>query len=583
MPNKPVLSDILERGVAHARAVLENAIRKLPSMLFVKDVTTLEYLLWNDAAESATGWTREEVLGHTDAHLFANGTDYIQRDEAALRSNGTTTFESRFTRKDGSERSFRTHRVLIPGADGRPRFILGLSEDLTEGRAAQDRMAFLAGHDRLTHLANRNRFVDHLTQVMKARRGAAVLAIDIDDFKAINQLAGRTIGDSVLLDVATMFRLALRNGDTAARFDSDRFFLLVEGANVVGRAERYARSLLAAIEKRNSAHQEPMFSARIGLAIAGTEGAGNGGADGLIASAEMALTGARQKRGSRIAHFDHQLEEAARCRRRIEKRLADALAQDLIKIHFQPIACLATGRITTLETMARWTDTELGSVSPEVFVPVAEASGLIEGLGRRVLEKAASEAATWDPPLTVAVNLSPGQLSESLCSEVARVLRETGLAPQRLELEITEGLLLADTEQSIAILGRLKALGVSLSMDDFGTGYSSLSYFRMFPFDKVKIDQSFVQTMESSPEALAIVRAVIGIAKGLGMPVVAEGVETSRQLEMLRFEGCSHAQGYLIGRPAPIEAFDRIVVDRGKCAIDAIVRKPLRSGARLRR
>jgi len=461
----------------------------------------------------------------------------------------------------------------VPEANGEPRYILGLSEDVSEGRAAQDRLAFLAGHDRLTHLANQEYFVGRLAQVLKAGGAAAILALEIDEFKAINQLLDRNAGDVLLIDVAMMFRLALKKGDTAARFDADRFFLLVEGAGVAGRAERYARTLLAAVAKRNSARDRVKFGVRMGLAIAGTEGAGSSGADRLIASAEMALASAGasagRERGSRIAYFDHELEDAARLRRRIEERLTDALAEDLIEVHFQPIACVESGQVCAFETMARWTDPELGSVPPDVFVPVAEASGLIADLGRRVLEKAAREAATWDSALTVAVNLSPGQLSDTLFDEVALILRETGLPPQRLELEITGGQLLADTDRSIAILKRLKALGVCLSMDDFGTGYSSLSYFRMFPFNEVKIDQSFVRTMGESAEALAIVRAVIGLAKGLGMPVVTEGVETETQLAMLRAEGCTYAQGYLIGRPAPIAAFEGVVVDRGKCAVRA--------------
>ncbi len=567
MPNKRVLPDILKGGPAHARSFLDVVLRKLPSMLFVKDAKSLEYLLWSDAAEAATGWPRDKVIGYTDAILFNGGTEYTQRDEAALRSGAVSTFESRFTREDGSERSFRTHRVLIPDATGKPRYILGLSEDLSEGRAAQDRLAFLAGHDRLTHLANRDHFVDRLAQVLKAGNAAAILALDIDNFKSVNQDLGRTGGDELLIEVAMMVRLALRNGDSAARFDADRFFLLVEGTDVAGRAERYARSLLAAVAKMNLVQEGPKFSVRIGLAIAGREGAGSKGADSLIGGAELALVSARNECGSRVAYFDYQLEDAARLRRQVEERLAFALAQDLIEVHFQPIACFETGRISAFETMARWTDPDLGSVPPAMFVSVAEASGLIADLGRQVLEKASREAATWDRPLTIAVNLSPGQMSDTLVDEVALILRKTGLEPHRLELEITEGILLADTDQSIAILKRLKALGVSFSMDDFGTGYSSLSYFRMFPFDKVKIDQGFVRTMEHSAEALAIVRAVIGLAKGLGMPVVGEGVETSAQLEMLRAEGCTHAQGYLIGRPAPIEAFETVLIKRSNRAI----------------
>jgi EAL domain-containing protein (putative c-di-GMP-specific phosphodiesterase class I) len=232
-----------------------------------------------------------------------------------------------------------------------------------------------------------------------------------------------------------------------------------------------------------------------------------------------------------------------------------------LNIHFQPLADLESGRIVGFEALLRWNHPQIGPISPEVFVPLAEEAGLIVRLGDWVLREACSVAAKWNPPLKLSVNLSPLQfLQDDLVGSIEQVLSHTGLDPRRLDLEVTEGLLIKDAEGALAVLKRLKALGVQISMDDFGTGYSSLSYFRMFPFDKVKIDRSFVQEITANPQARAIIRSVIGLGRGLGMPVVAEGVETIEQLEALRAEGCDQVQGYLISRPNPIGHFYGVVL-----------------------
>jgi diguanylate cyclase len=236
-------------------------------------------------------------------------------------------------------------------------------------------------------------------------------------------------------------------------------------------------------------------------------------------------------------------------------------------VHYQPLADLGSGRILGFEALLRWTHPQLGPISPDVFIRLAEESGLILALGEWVLRQACTEAAGWGPPLKLAVNLSPLQfMHDDLVGLIDRVLQETGLEPDRLDLEITEGLLIKDATGALATLVRLKALGVRISMDDFGTGYSSLSYFRMFPFDKVKIDRSFVHDMIDNAQARAIIRSVIGLGRGLGVPVLAEGVETPEQLDMLRAEGCDQVQGYLISRPNPIHFFDAIVLARGGAA-----------------
>ena len=287
----------------------------------------------------------------------------------------------------------------------------------------------------------------------------------------------------------------------------------------------------------------------------------------LIKNADMALYRAKAEGRGLTRFYEAAMDEALRQRRQLETDLRIAVGNADLAVHYQPLADLESGTILGFEALLRWNHPQLGPISPDVFIRLAEESGLILKLGEWVLREACREAARWTPPLKLAVNLSPLQfMHDDLVGSVERVLEETGLDPSRLDLEVTEGLLIKDAGGALAILERLKALGVQISMDDFGTGYSSLSYFRMFPFDKVKIDRSFVADMIANPQARAIIRSVIGLGRGLGVPVVAEGVETPEQLDALRDEGCDQVQGYLISRPNPIGHFEGVVLDRAAAA-----------------
>jgi predicted signal transduction protein with EAL and GGDEF domain len=302
------------------------------------------------------------------------------------------------------------------------------------------------------------------------------------------------------------------------------------------------------------------MSCSVGIALYPQDGTSPGD---LVKNAEMALYRAKADGRGSCRFYEGRTDDALRDRRLLEADLHQALERGEMHVHYQPLAELESGRILGFEALLRWSHPERGDIGPDVFIPLAEDSGFINTLGSWVLRQACAEAAGWQPELRIAVNLSPVQFVHGdLASEVADIVRETRLDPARLDLEITEGLLIKDAERALAILARLKALGVKISMDDFGTGYSSLSYFRMFPFDKVKIDQSFIRDMIDNPQARAIVRSVIGLGQGLGMPVVAEGVENDAQLNALIAEGCDQAQGYLISRPGPIENFERVIIDR---------------------
>ena len=544
-----------------AQRFLDTVVEHLPGMLFVKDAITRRYLLWNRAAEDTTGHASADVIGRTDAELFPEvGEDFMKRDELTLRTGIARSFESRFTRPDGGHRIFRTRRMAVPDETGEARYLLGISEDVTEWRQAQDRLVFLAGHDPLTHLRNRVSFDERLERDLAEDEPLAVLAFDLDRFKAVNDVHGHHVGDLLLKAVSDILREAIGGDDLAARLAGDEFAILLNGPDAEIRAARVAHELLARFETACDLGERSIRTgASIGVAVAPDHGRT---AAELMANADLALYRAKSDGRGRYRFFDARMDKAARDKRRIEGLLREAIAADEIRLHFQPLADLETGRVVAFEALARWTHSELGEIRPDIFIPIAEESGLIGSLGAKVLRRAVAEASTWTPPLSVSVNLSPIQVqSPAFWQDVADLLAEFSFPASRLELEVTEGVMIHDADAALTTLRQLKGLGVSISMDDFGTGYSSLRYFRIFRFDKVKIDQSFVRDMSTSPEALAIVQAVIGLARGLGLPVVAEGVETDEQLNMLVKEGCTQVQGYLLGRPAPIETFVGAVIE----------------------
>lgn len=556
----------LQREKADTQRFLDTVIASLPAMLFVKDAQDGRYLLWNAAAEAATACPAADVLGHTDAELFPDvGKAYALRDAEALAAAGPKDFESRFVRGDGSERILRTRRVGVPDEQGRPRYLLGVTEDVTDWRAAQGRLAFLAGHDPLTNLFNRQSFGEAAESALATTGEGALLAINLDGFRSFNDTYGNQKGDMLLVRIGQIMKAAGQRGDIAARTNGDEFAMMLVGAGAGRRARSTAAAIMNALgQPLDVGTLRVPVSLSIGVAVAPADG---DDLAGLARHADLALARAKSAGRGQLRFFEEAMDRSMRERRLIEASLREAIAEGSIGLHFQPLAALETGKIIGFEALARWRHAELDWVPPDLFIAIAEESGLIVPLGAAVLRLAAAEAARWDPALQVAVNLSPAQVqAPGFFEEVSRILDETGLAPDRLELEVTEGLLLSDADPALAVLRRLKRLGVRFAMDDFGTGYSSLSYFRMFAFDKIKIDQSFVRDMERSPQALAIVQAVIGLARGLGLPVVAEGVERAAQFELLRAEGCAQVQGYLIGKPAPIECFEGIIARRSPAA-----------------
>ena len=425
-------------------------------------------------------------------------------------------------------------------------------EDVTERHKAQARVAHMARHDSLTDLPNRTLFREKmgegLNQVAIAGGAMAVLCFDLDNFKTVNDRLGHAAGDRLLRWVAARLRENVGEHDTVARLGGDEFAVLQRGPQPQS-AERLARRLVEII-----GHPPPLESQSIhvgvsvGIAIAPDHGLD---ADELMKCADLALYQAKAKGRGAYQLFEPEMEEEARSRHALEHDLRGALESNQFHLVFQPQVRLDTTELTGFEALLRWKHPSRGFVSPAEFIPIAEENGLIVPIGEWVLRTACATAASW-PDVTVAVNLSPVQFrSRGLVAMVTSALAEAGLPPQRLELEVTETALLDDSEATIGILHQLRALGVRVSLDDFGVGYSSLSYLRKFPFDRIKIDRSFVGTLGESPESVAIVRTIASLGSVLGVETTAEGVETIEQLDFVRECGCTAVQGYYFGKPCP--------------------------------
>ena len=484
--------------------------------------------------------------------------------------------ECRLLRADGETREVEL--LLRPLAWRGAELRILAVRDISERKEAAERIAHIAFHDSLTGLPNRAVFADSLTRTVAIAEESddpvAVLCVDLDGFKAVNDIYGHPAGDALLVAAAQRLRAAVRGHELVARLGGDEFAVVQAGGQQPDHAGLLAERILEALAEPFAIGQDTVrISASIGVALFPADAADP---ESLIKNADMALYRAKAEGRGTARFYEAAMDEALRRRRQLEADLRQAIGRGELAVHYQPLADLGSGSILGFEALLRWTHRELGEIGPATFIPLAEESGLILKLGHWVLREACAEAARWTPALKLSVNLSPVQFTQGdLAAEVEAVLAETGLDPSRLELEITEGLLIKDSAKAILILERLQALGVQISMDDFGTGYSSLSYFRMFPFDKVKIDQSFIHDMIDNPQARAIIRSVIGLGQGLGMPVVAEGVETEAQLEALRAEGCDQVQGYWISRPGPIAHFEGVVMDRSG-AESGMVRKKAR-------
>jgi diguanylate cyclase (GGDEF)-like protein/PAS domain S-box-containing protein len=573
--NKPefllvVFEDITDRQslsmeLESTKKFLELVVDNIPVALIVEQVRDGRYLLANRSAETILNRRREEATGLTASDIF-NAKEaklIIARDEAAIKKRGMITEEHPISTKDGL-RLFLTRRATVLNDVGEPQYLIKTHEDVTNRRQTESRMAHMAYHDGLTDLPNRAAFLQALTQMIEACEGTdeefAVLCVDLDGLKEVNDVFGHALGDKLLIEVAQRFQDAARGG-LVARLSGDEFGLIIDGKQPeagLALAQQLGEALAAEFHIDGRAVRAGITTGMSIFPHNGPDGAA------LLANAGAALFRAKQKSRGTISLYQPEMDQQIRDRRVLHQDLSKAIKNGELSLAFQPQGIardsVAESEIIGFEALARWQHPVRGQVSPAEFIPIAEESGLIVEMGEWILREACREAASWPKPLQVAVNLSPAQFMHGdVVGLVHSILIETGLAPGRLELEITEGVLIEDFDRGLALLRRLKALGVRISMDDFGSGYSSLSYLQAFPFDKIKIDRAFIINLGRNPQSAAIVRAVIDLGHGLEMSIIAEGVETIDQLAFLAREGCDGVQGYLLGKPLPIGQYAGLV------------------------
>lgn len=502
------------------------------------------------------GMTMTEMLGlrHAQGHFPNRTLDEVVRDRRQMLQTDSA-FET--------EEQAGGRILSISGRPMQGGGCVMVVQDITERRAAEARITHLARHDALTGLPNRMQLMARVDESLaRARRDApfALLCIDLDHFKQVNDSLGHPIGDRLLREVTARLQATVRDTDLVARLGGDEFAITQDNVAQPESVTALARRIVEAIGAPYviDGHRI-VVGASIGIALAPQDGAT---AEALLKAADLALYRAKAEGRGAWCFFEPEMDARMQQRRRIEMDLRAALEEDRFELLYQPLMDMQSMRLSGFEALLRWRDATGALIPPSDFIPLAEETGLIVPLGEWVLNKACATAATWPSDVTVAVNVSAVQFRmPQFVDMVAAALAATGLPPSRLELEVTETIMLQDNVATVAQLHRLRRLGVRISMDDFGTGYSSLSYLRSFPFDKIKIDRSFVRDVADKGEARAIVRAIAGLGASLGMRTTAEGVESGEQLARLRAEGCTDAQGYLFGKPMPVDAVDTFIAE----------------------
>ena len=549
--------------IASTRNFLHTVIEHMPATVVVKDARDQRYVLFNRSAETVFGIPRDDMVGKRVEDLLPREqAEFIaNRDREVLQTQMSADIgEMSIDTPQCGTRVLRTKKVPILGKDGRAQYLLTVSEDVTERKRAEEQIAHLAYHDGLTGLPNRAAFSEELASTLERQTAAggsfALLCLNLDRFKDVNDLFGHSVGDAVLQE-ATRRMQSVMDGAFLARLGGDEFTVIAAQGPYPQTAASLADRLLGVVTQDFDIDGHRIrIGLSVGVAIFPTDGAD---VTALLANADAALHRAKVEGGGAIRFFEADMDSRLRERRALQQELQAAVENGELFLHYQPQATIA-GEIVGFEALLRWQSPSRGLVSPVIFIPLAEESGLIVAMGEQVLREACREAAAWPRPLQIAVNLSPVQFRHGdLPALVHAILLETGLAPARLELEITEGVLIDDAARALNILRRLKLLGVRIAMDDFGTGYSSLSYLQSFPFDKIKIDRAFIANLDKNPQSAAIIRAVVGLGRGLNLPVVAEGVETREQLAFLAREACDQVQGYLIGHPRAIDDYAELV------------------------
>jgi diguanylate cyclase (GGDEF)-like protein/PAS domain S-box-containing protein len=558
-----------------ARRFLDTIIEKIPIPIVVKEPDTLKFILVNQAYEAFIGIPRDKLIGTTALALFSkSNADLIAKyDIEAVQSNERQITADLMLETAGNGfRMCTTTRLVVRDGNGKPQYLIVIIEDVTERRRAESQIAYMAHHDPLTGLMNRARFGERLEDALtQVRRGGqvAVLLLDLDHFKHINDTAGHLIGDEVLKTVAERLRGCIRESDTVARLSGDEFAIIQTAIEQPTDISALADRIQTVIKTPyDIAGLHAAVDVSIGISLAPNDATD---ATDLMKQADMALYKSKTDGRGTYRFFEAEMDARLKARRKLEADLRHAIVNNEFELLYQPVVNLRDDDIIGLEALLRWHHPGRGLILPAEFVAVAEETGLIIPLGEWVLRQACSDAANWPNEMRIAVNLSPVQFrSQNLVQTIISALAESGVAPCRLELELTEAALLSHDRDNLAVLDQLRKRGVRIVMDDFGTGYSSLNYLRTFPFDKIKIDRSFVSDLSDGNDvSLAIVGAVVTLARILNVPTVAEGVETKAQLELIRAAGCTEFQGYLFSPPRPLQEIDELLASRAKRVVSA--------------
>jgi diguanylate cyclase (GGDEF)-like protein/PAS domain S-box-containing protein len=520
-----------------------------PMPMWIVEARTRRLLAVNDAAVEHYGYSRPRFLAMTAGELRFDEAEAVDAPAAGDDRAGR---HERHRRADGEPIDALVFaRAIVYAGDAAELVAIA---DITERKRAEAEAAYLAHHDMLTGLSNRADFRARLTSAIEADgpggRRLAICCVDLDQFKNVNDTYGHPTGDRLLRLVAQRLRGELGERDFAARIGGDEFAVVLDAAGAPEAIDATAAQIVETLSQPYAIDGiEVTIGASVGVALFPADGAS---ADELTKNADLALYQAKSEGRRRHRFFQQDLQRAALERRELEADLRGALAERQLEVHYQPLVDISGRKVTGFEALLRWRHPTRGMIAPNDFIPIAEANGLIVPIGEWVLRTACADAANWPDEIAVAVNLSAIQFrAANLTQTVISALAQSGLAPQRLEVEITESALLADTAATAATLHALRRFGVRVALDDFGTGYSSLSHLRGFPFDKIKIDRSFVKDLAKRRDCTAIITAISSLAHSLGIATTAEGVETAEQLDFLRAQGCTQAQGFLFSPARP--------------------------------
>ncbi len=559
-------SERAESTLAKTNDFLKNILETISDAVFALD-TGGKFTLANKRLSQMTGYRHHELIGMPFAKLFAGDTAFdVQRVLASLVSETgkEKRFEAHISHADGHQRVITCS--LLPLKEGdRVIGIAGTAVDITERKAAEQRIEHLAYHDPLTNLPNRRLLNDRLTMAMSQAqrdgRMVAVLFVDLDRFKSINDSLGHRTGDAVLQELGTRLRAAVRSGDTVARMGGDEFVFLLPSIDRVDEAVTVARKVLDAVRQPfNIEGREFVVTASIGMSFFPNHARD---AETLIKQADTALFESKRRASDTFEIFDQSMSARSLDYFILENELRRAIAQNEFVLMYQPIVEMRTERITSLEALIRWQHPEKGLLMPDEFIPLSEETGLITPIGDWVLHQACRQNREWQRrglfTVPVAVNISARQLDSDLVASVSRALDEAALPPQFLELELTESILMESAAASSMTIDALKEMGTHISIDDFGTGYSSLSYLERYPIDSLKIDRSFMPHDPLAPGAGIIAGTIISMAQTLGIDVIAEGVETREQRDFLLARGCTRAQGHYYWTAMPADALEALI------------------------